>query len=115
MKKTLNATPMAKRQLTQLGQNLRLARLRRDLSLRAVAQRAGISINTVVSMENGKPGVSIGAIANVLHCLSLAEDLSKIAQDDILGRKLLDLKLEPKKRAARKSIPKELIASKDQK
>jgi hypothetical protein len=61
-----------------------------------------------VAIENGGPGVSIGAIANVLHCLSLAEDISKIALDDELGRKLQDLELEPKKRAPKKTKSHEL-------
>lgn len=101
-------SPMAKRQLAKFGDNIKMARLRRNLSLRAVAQRAGISVNTVVAIENGESGVSIGAVANVLHCLSLAEDISKIALDDELGRKLQDLELEPKKRAPKKTKSQEL-------
>lgn len=108
MKKTVIASPMAKRQLAKLGDNIKMARLRRNLSLRAVAQRAGISLNTVVAIENGEAGVSIGAIANVLHCLSLAEDISKIALDDELGRKLQDLELEPRRRAPKKTKSQEL-------
>jgi transcriptional regulator with XRE-family HTH domain len=108
MKKSVMASPMAKRQLAKLGDNIKMARLRRNLSLRAVAQRAGISLNTVVAIENGEVGVSIGAIANVLHCLSLAEDISKIALDDELGRKLQDLEIVPKKRAPKKANSKEL-------
>ena len=105
MKRAVMASPMAKRQLSKLGDNVKMARLRRNLSLRAVAQRAGISLNTVVAIESGKPGVSIGAIANVLHCLSLAEDISKIALDDELGRKLQDLELGPKNRGPNKRGP----------
>lgn len=108
MKKSVMASPMAKRQLAKLGDNIKMARLRRNLSLRAVAQRAGISLNTVVSIENGASGVSIGAIANVLHCLNLAEDISLIAKDDVLGRKLQDLAIEPKKRAPKKKQSHEL-------
>lgn len=108
MKKSVMASPMAKRQLAKLGDNIKMARLRRDLSLRAVAQRAGISLNTVVAIEKGEPGVSIGAIVNVLHCLSLTEDISKVALDDALGRKLQDLELEPKKRAPKKVKSQEL-------
>ena len=108
MKKSVVASPMAKRQLTKLGGNIKMARLRRNLSLRAVAQRAGISLNTVVAIENGESGVGIGAIVNVLHCLSLAEDISKVALDDDLGRKLQDLKLEPKKRAPKQTKSQEL-------
>lgn len=108
MKKSVVASPMAKRQLAKLGDNIKMARLRRNLSLRAVAQRAGISLNTVVAIENGESGVGIGAIVNVLHCLSLAEDISKVALDDDLGRKLQDLELEPKKRASKKTKSQEL-------
>jgi transcriptional regulator with XRE-family HTH domain len=101
MKKEVITSPLAKRQLVKLADNIKMARLRRDLSLRAVAQRAGISTNTVVAIENGGAGVSIGAIVNVLHCLNLAEDISLIAKDDVLGRKLQDLALVPKKRASK--------------
>jgi len=110
MKKTVMASPMARRQLAKLGDNIKMARLRRNLSLRAVAQRAGISLNTVVAIENGESGVSIGAIVNVLHCLNLAEDVSKVALDDELGRKLQDLELEPKRRAPKKTKSQELSA-----
>ena len=109
MKKTVMSSPLTKRLLIKLGNNIKMARLRRDLSLRAVAARAGISLNTVVAIENGGPGVSIGAIANVLHCLNLAEDISLIAKDDLLGRKLQDLELEPKKRAPKKPKAGELL------
>mgnify|MGYP003386833246 CR=1 FL=1 len=109
MKKAVAVSPMAKRQLSKLGDNIKMARLRRNLSLRAVAQRAGISLNTVVAIENGAPGVGIGAIVNVLHCLKLAEDISNVALDDVLGRKLQDLKLAPKMRASKKSKSTELM------
>ena len=111
MKKSIISSPLTGRLLVNLGENIKMARLRRGLSLRAVAERAGISLNTIVAVENGEAGVSIGAIANVLHCLNLAEDISLIAKDDILGRKLQDLELTPKKRApktkSKNSIEKE--------
>lgn len=112
MKKANISSPLTKRLLKGLGENVRLARLRRDLSLRAVAERAGLSINTVVAIENGESGVSIGAIANVLHCLGLAEDITLIARDDVIGRKLQDLELGPKKRATKKKNEKLLVGEK---
>ncbi|MBF0363859.1 MAG: helix-turn-helix transcriptional regulator [Oligoflexia bacterium] len=112
MKKANISSPLTKRLLKGLGENIRLARLRRDLSLRAVAERAGLSINTVVAIENGESGVSIGAIANVLHCLGLAEDITLIARDDVIGRKLQDLELGPKKRATKKKNEKLLVGKK---
>jgi transcriptional regulator with XRE-family HTH domain len=102
MKKKVMPSPLTKRLLAVLGENIRMARLRRRLSMRMVAERAGISLNTMVSIEKGASGSSIGAITNVLHALGLAEDISLIAKDDVLGRKLQDLKLMPKKRAPKK-------------
>lgn len=101
MKKKINSSPFAKRALIQLGSNIHMARLRRNLSLRDVAARAGISLNTVVAIENGEPGVSIGAIVNVLQSVNLAEDILLVAKDDVLGRKLQDLQIEPRKRASK--------------
>lgn len=109
MKKAVKASPRAQRQLSKLGDNIRMARLRRALSLRAVAQRAGISLNTVVAIESGSAGVSIGAIVNVLQCLNLTEDIAKVALDDELGRKLQDIEMEPKERAPRKTKAQELL------
>lgn len=103
MKKSVLLSPLAKRQLKQMGGNIKSARLRRDLSLRAVAQRAGFALNTVVAIEKGAPGVSIGAVANVLHALGLADQIGILAQDDTLGRKLQDLELtKPKRSISRK-------------
>lgn len=102
MKQSNTFSPLTRRLLMQMGENIKMARLRRDLSLMAVADRAGLSVNTVVALEKGSPGSSIGAIAGVLQALSLAEDISLIAKDDLLGRKLQDLKLTPKRRASKK-------------
>lgn len=47
--------------------------------------------------------MTLGAIAGVLHCLGLEKDLAKIAQDDVLGRKLQDIGLPTRVRAPRRS------------
>jgi transcriptional regulator with XRE-family HTH domain len=103
MKRSSPSSPLVKRLLVALGENIKMARLRRNLSLRAVAERAGLALNTVVAVEKGASGASIGAIAGILQSLNLAEDISLIAKDDVLGRKLQDLGLQPKKRASRKN------------
>ena len=64
-----------------------------------VAERAGMSRTTLAAIENGAAGVTFGSYANVLHVLGLHQDISLLAQDDELGRKLQDLQLRPKKRA----------------
>ena len=93
MRRKINPSPLTKRMLSELGVNIKLARRRRKLSIKIVAQRVGVAINTVVSVERGDPGVSIGAVVNVLHSLGLAEDISKVAKDDVVGRKIQDSKL----------------------
>lgn len=93
--------PSLQRLLAELGENIRLARLRRKFSTVTVAQRAGIARNTLRAIERGDASVTFGAYANVLLCLGLEKDLRLIAQDDELGRKLQDAGLPIKARAPR--------------
>lgn len=89
--------------LSELGENIRLARLRRKFSSEQVAERADISRKTLYMIERGLPSVSIGLYAQVLSVLGLGEDLLMVAKDDILGRKLQDAELVVKERAPRRS------------
>jgi transcriptional regulator with XRE-family HTH domain len=91
--------PSIVRILIALGENIKLARLRRKLSTEQVAERANISRPTLLSIEKGMPGVAIGSYAQVLFVLNLEKDLLKLAADDILGRKLQDAGLTIKERA----------------
>ncbi|MDZ7626073.1 MAG: helix-turn-helix transcriptional regulator [Ignavibacteriaceae bacterium] len=88
--------------LNELGENIRLARLRRKLSTKQVAERAGIGRTTLYEIERGNPNVSIGNCAQVLSVLGLENDLLNVAKDDLLGRKLQDLKLGIKLRAPKR-------------
>ena len=94
--------PPNQRILKKLGENIKLARLRRKLSSAMVAQRANISRPTVVAIETGSTGVSIGTVVQVLFVLGLEKDLLKVASDDELGRKLQDANLEVKERAPKR-------------
>ena len=85
-----------------LGENIRLARLRRDLSSEQVAERAGISRNTLIKIEKGDEGVAIGMYMRVLVVLGIADNILLIAKDDELGRKLQDAGLLTKERASKK-------------
>lgn len=88
--------------MTTLGENIKMARLRRRLTAEQVAERAGISRRTLVSVEKGSPGVAMGNYLQVLFVMGLADDFLKIASDDILGRKLQDANLTSPKRRVKK-------------
>ena len=94
--------PAQKRTLDTLGENIKLARLRRDLSSEQVSERAGISRNTLIKIEKGDEGVAIGYYFRALAVLGLDKDLLLVAKDDELGRALQDAKLTVKERASRK-------------
>ena len=85
--------PRVERVLVQLGQNIRLARVRRRLRAELVAERAGMSRPTLRSIERGDAGVTLGAVANVLNALGLVDDLTQVGRADALGRELEDAKL----------------------
>jgi transcriptional regulator with XRE-family HTH domain len=95
--------PKSQRILSELGENIKLARLRRKLSSEQVAERADIGRSTLVKIEQGHPGVGIGNYLNVLRVLGLEQDFLLLAKDDELGRKLQDAHLIPKERAPKKS------------
>ncbi|MBX3021341.1 MAG: helix-turn-helix domain-containing protein [Bdellovibrionales bacterium] len=84
-----------------MGENIRLARLRRRLSASLTASRAGISRPTLRAIERGDPKVTLGAYAIVLMTLGLDKELAGIARNDILGRKLQDVNLPVRVRAPR--------------
>ena len=92
-KKRIVILPKTKRILNELGENIKLARLRRKLSAEKVAERANISRPTLTSIEKGSPTVSIGSYLLVLQVLGLEKDFLLIAKDDELGRKLQDANL----------------------
>ena len=88
--------------MATLGENIKLARLRRKLTAEQVAERAGISRRTLVSVEKGSAGVAMGIYVQVLFVLGLSDDILYIASDDTLGRKLQDANLtSPKQRVKR--------------
>jgi transcriptional regulator with XRE-family HTH domain len=90
--------------LSLLGENLRLARLRRRLSAQQIADRAGISRTTMQNLEKGSSSISIGNLLQVLVVLGLDKQFTDLAADDPLGRKLEDARLtRPRARAPKRS------------
>ena len=86
-----------------MGEQIKLARLRRRLSTELVAERAGISRATLWNVEKGSPSVAIGIYAAVLHALgNMDNDFLLVAKDDEFGRTLQDLELPVRRRAPKK-------------
>lgn len=85
-----------------VGEQIKLARLRRDLSLAQVAERATCSPLTVSRIEKGSPTVAIGIYLRVLYALQLDDDILFLAKDDELGRQLQDMALTTRQRASKK-------------
>ena len=93
-RRSIIVMPATKKILSEMGEQIKLARLRRKISATLVAERAGISRATLWNIEKGSPSVTVGAYAAVLHALNgLDKDLLLVARDDELGRKLQDMEL----------------------
>jgi len=104
-RKAPSILPRLARTIAGIGENIKKARLRRAHSAATVAQRAGITPKTLYRVERGDPAVALGIYARVLQALRLENDLASIAADDVLGRKLQDAGLKPKRRAPKQSKP----------
>ena len=92
--------------LKALGENLKTARLRRRLPQSQVAERAGISLNTLSKIEAGDPGVAIGNVAAVMQAIGLGTPFEEIASPAL---DLSGLRLESERLPKRARQPKKLI------
>lgn len=90
--------PAALKQLSDLGERLRLARRRRDITAGLFAERMGVSRETLRRLEKGDPTIAMGTYLCALRVLGLDKDVDAIARDDVLGRKLQDIELLKPKR-----------------
>ena len=105
MSKTTIGTKMPRKleqKMRTVGGQIRLARLRRNLSVAQVAERATCSPMTIARVEKGTPTVSIGIYLRVLYALQLDDDILLLAQKDEMGRALQDLSLKHRERASKK-------------
>ncbi len=84
--------------LSQIGENIKLARKRRKLTTTEVSERAGIHRSTLYKIENGDESVALGAYFNVLKVYGLEKDFLLLAANDELGRKLTEIELLKPKR-----------------
>ena len=63
-----------------VGEQIELARLRRNLSVAQIAERATCSLLTVSRIEKGAPTVAIGIYLRELYALQLDDDILWLAK-----------------------------------
>ena len=101
-RKTVINLPATLKALKKMGANIKKARLRRNMRAELVAERAGISTDTLSSIEKGISTVSIGAYAAVLAVLGLDDDLELIALDEEGKKRFHESGLMKRERASRR-------------
>jgi transcriptional regulator with XRE-family HTH domain len=80
--------------LRRLGASLKTARLRRNLTMKEVAEKIGTGTRAISDAENGKITTSIGVYAALLWAMGILEQLGEVAEPtkDIEGQTLASLK-----------------------
>ncbi|MBQ4260033.1 MAG: helix-turn-helix domain-containing protein [Lachnospiraceae bacterium] len=102
-KRTIVIMPDTQKIIENMGEQIKMARLRRNLSAELVAERAGISRATLWAVEKGAPTVAIGIYAAVLHALGgMDKELELVARDDEFRRRFYEMNMQVPKRARRK-------------
>jgi transcriptional regulator with XRE-family HTH domain len=81
-KRTPPTPPAGRRQLLALGERLRAARLRRDMSQSALAEKVGVHVQTILKLESGTPTTSLATMLLVLRALGMSADIDALAADD---------------------------------
>lgn len=102
MPKQRNVVPYATEKiLRKLGENIKLARLRRNIPMRIIAERAFITRQTLSKIEKGDSSVSMGAYASTLFALGLEKDLLLVGKDDEFGNLVINHGLLVGKKASK--------------
>lgn len=94
--------PKQVRELRRLGENIKLARLRRHLTTTQVAERAGISRTTLSKIEAGEFSITVESFYKVLWVLGIHGEFLRIAEIDKFGHELEDAKLLAKQRGPKR-------------
>lgn len=68
--------------VARIGENIRIARIRRRISQDELAQACNITRKTLYSIENGSTGIALGTVFSVLWSLGLMETILPIANPD---------------------------------
>ena len=88
--------------LTRLGSNLKVARLRRGLTVRQAAERIGTGLRAVRDAEKGKPSTSVAVYLALLWLFGLLGEAELLADP---GRDAEGLSLALRREGARARRP----------
>jgi len=104
---TTRLAPSVRRSLTKFGRDIRAARIRRRLTVRMMAERVGVALETYRRVERGDPGTSVATYASVLFVLGFGTPLAEVADvtRDQQGQMLDDARLPKRVRAHREAKP----------
>lgn len=95
--------PAAVDALRRLGENLAIARIRRKEPQRVWAQRLGVSIPTLIRLEQGDPGVGMGILATALWMMGRVAALPELADPEKdRGALELDVREAMRRRSVRR-------------
>lgn len=71
--------PRLRRTLARLGADIAIARRKRHLTMKMMAERVGVAKATYQRIEKGDPGVSMGTYAMTLFVLGFPDALADLA------------------------------------
>lgn len=80
------------RAVRALGEDLALARRRRRISTKSMAERLQISVATLRRLERGDPTVAVGTVATALHVLGALDAFARLLDTSVddIGLQLMD-------------------------
>ena len=74
--------PQSQRAIAQLGKDIAIARRRRKLPQRLMAERMLISTQTLQRLEAGDPTVGLAVLASALHVFGMTQRLGELVAPD---------------------------------
>lgn len=74
--------PQSQRAIVQLGKDIALARRRRRLPQRLMAERMLVSVQTLQRLEAGDPTVGLAVLASALHVFGMTARLASLVAAD---------------------------------
>ena len=88
----------------EFGQQLRDLRLRRNIDQRQLAGQAGVALNAVKNLENGR-GATLSSLVKVLRSLGRADWLETLAPTVGISPMQMLKSKEPRQRASKRKGP----------